>query len=280
MKAMFLPPDVLKLVDDFLCYLPFKVACSSLWHLLHSRHVFVTAYLAGHHEMVWKRMRLLGDFRTLPNPVRRDVDEVVALTMSRVRRNCCRITDELAAMGFPATAEQVVEAPDLTALEEWRSRIGPVPLALESFWKVVGAVDFALLSDYGHKPFWRRVLQTSRMADPLVVHGFQEDLIKNEWDFIFDVYRDYFDVVPPDVEMDYAFAPDNFHKHNVSGGEPYRVQLNCALVDPMVTVNDEKMPFTEYLRDAVLTSGGHPGLVSHPQGSEVIKRLTSNLEQF
>ncbi len=97
---------------------------------------------------------------------------------------------------------------------ELEAEAGPLPLSLVTFWQEVGAVDLV-----GMHPAWPDGL------DPLVVYppeGAPSSLFEEEDE--------------GETEGPGRFgclAPDDLHKDNVSGGDPYGVRLPDPLADFM-----------------------------------------------
>jgi hypothetical protein len=164
------------------------------------------------------------------------------------------------------------------------SRIaGPLPLALEVWWQVVGSVSLI-----GYFPGLESA-DAIPYADPLVIFGPEEVLEdlepeqRRRWPKRRDLLLD--------------LAPDIFHKANVSGGQPYQVAIPADVLDPLmlnVRVLTPAPPqhfspwielesgetLIEYLRRS-LAWAGFPGLAFVPSGrSAALEDLLTRMLPF
>lgn len=227
---------------------------------------YLERYQNGEYEQVWKELQSLGaDVRN--EPYLSQAQAVAAETMRRVRRNCEKIVSRLQKMGyvfgtFPDGTRRSYRVPPLTPpsarmqadIEELTTEAGPLPLSLTAFWQEVGAVDFV-----GMHRSWPNGL------DPLVVdppEGPLSDLY-DEGEGIF-----------------VALAPDDFHKDNVSGGDPYGLELPNLAADFLFMYERHELLFVPYLRLALLRWGGFPGLDGEDIEFEPLEQLTADLEMF
>lgn len=227
---------------------------------------YLERYQNGEYEQVWKELQSLGaDVRN--EPYLSQAQAVAAETMRRVRRNCEKIASRLQKMGyvfgtFPDGTRRSYRVPPLTPpsarmqadIEELTTEAGPLPLSLTAFWQEVGAVDFV-----GMHRSWPNGL------DPLVVdppEGPLSDLY-DEGEGIF-----------------VALAPDDFHKDNVSGGDPYGLELPNLAADFLFMYERHELLFVPYLRLAILRWGGFPGLDGEDMEFEPLAQLTADLEMF
>jgi hypothetical protein len=200
---------------------------------------------------------------------------VAAETMRRVRRNCERLSSRLRALGytfgtFPDgsrrsyTVEPLVPPSDAMRADcaELEAQAGPLPLSLVAFWQEVGAVDLV-----GMHPSWLNGL------DPLVV-----DPPEGALSFLFDGEGS-------EGEIEGAgwfagLAPDDLHKDNVSGGDPYGVHLPDPSADFRLLYERHGLLFVPYLRLAILRWGGFPGLDGRNISFEPLGALIADLEPF
>jgi hypothetical protein len=138
--------------------------------------------------------------------------------------------------------------------EELESEAGPLPLSLVAFWQEVGAIDLV-----GMHRSWTSGL------DPLVVDPPEDPLS--------DLYE----------EEDGVFvclAPDDLHKDNVSGGDPYGLHLPNPSADFLFMYERHDLLFVPYLRLAILRWGGFPGLDGQEISFEPLQELVAGLEPF
>jgi len=77
-----------------------------------------------------------------------------------------------------------------------------------------------------------------------------------------------------------ALAPDDFHKDNVSGGDPYGVRLPDSSADFKFLNERHDLLFVPYLRLAILRFGGFPGLEGRDATFEPLGGLIAGLEPF
>jgi hypothetical protein len=211
-------------------------------------------YRNGEYEQVWNDLQALGS-TVRREPHYSQAQEVAAETMRRVRRNCERIISQLRTLGYvfgtfpdgtrrsytvePLTPPSAAVRADTAELE---AQAGPLPLSLVAFWQEVGAVDLV-----GMHPAWPDGL------DPLVV-----DPPEGALSFLFDIEED--EGAGDDAGQFAGLAPDDLHKDNVSGGDPYGVRLPNASADFLFVYERHNLLFVPYLRLAILRWGGFPGL--------------------
>ena len=77
-----------------------------------------------------------------------------------------------------------------------------------------------------------------------------------------------------------GLAPDDLHKDNTSGGEPYSVGLPDAAADFVLLNERHGLHFVPYLRTAILRWGGFPGLDRREEPLEALAGLVAGLEPF
>lgn len=233
---------------------------------------YLERYHNGEYEQVWNDFQALGPtVRHEPNYTQ--AQEVAAETMRRVRRNCERLVSRLHALGYvfgtfpdgprrsypiePLTPPSDTMRADCAELE---AEAGPLPLSLVAFWQEVGAVDLV-----GMHPAWPDGL------DPLVVDPpegalallFEEDEGKTEG-----------------MRWFAGLAPDDLHKDNISGGDPYGLYLPNPSADFEFLYERHSLHFVPYLRLAILQWGGFPGLEGTGVQFEPLGDLVARLESF
>lgn len=226
-------------------------------------------YMSGEYEQVWNELLGLGA-GIQDGPHWPDAQAVAAETMGRVGRNCETLVGRLKKMGYdftryPDGSKRFGDMPPHTppsndmrdAQLELVEAAGPLPLSLATFWNLVGAVDLV-----GMHPDWPDGL------DPLVV-----DPPEGALAWIEDSYGE-------EEGLFAALAPDDLHKDNVSGGDPYGALLPQAAVDFTFENEPHGLYFVEYLRLAILQWGGFPGLDGSGVEFEPLPELTRGLEAF
>jgi hypothetical protein len=230
---------------------------------------FLERYRNGEYEQVWNDLQSLGP-RIHQEPYTTQAHEVATETMRRVRRNCERLVSRLQTLGyifgtFPDGTRRSYTVDPLTIpsdqmradCAELESEAGPLPLSLFTFWQEVGAVDLV-----GMHPAWPNGL------DPLVV-----DPPEGALSFLYD----------EEEESQGRFAglaPDDLHKDNTSGGDPYGVRLPNPAADFLFVYERHNLLFVPYLRLAILQWGGFPGLEGRGIAFAPLDGLVAGLEPF
>jgi hypothetical protein len=230
---------------------------------------FIQRYRGGEFEQVWNELQALGP-AIRREPYFSQAQEVAAETMGRVRRNCEKIVSRLRGLGYsfgtyPDGSRRSYIGQPLTppsedvaaACAELVEQAGTLPLSLAAFWQEVGSVDLV-----GMHPAWPDGL------DPLVV-----DPPEGALSFLCDEEEE-------DEGMFAGLAPDDLHKDNTSGGDPYGVRLPNASADFPFLYERHNLHFVPYLRLAVLRWGGFPGLDERGEAFEPLGGLVAGLEQF
>jgi len=245
---------------------------SSLQSSIERRFVtYYERYLNGDHEGVWKQLQDLGsDVRLEPHFS--DACAVAAETMRRVQRNCERIVSRLRSMGYSFNAfpdgsrrhyvgEPLVRPSQTfrTDCDELESQAGPLPISLTAFWQEVGAVDFV-----------GRCISWPDGLDPLVV-----DPPEGALSFLYEEEDEV-----GDMGWFAGLAPDDLHKDNTSGGDPYGVNLPNPSADFRFVNERHDLLFVSYLRLAILRYGGFPGLDDRRLQFEPLRALAADLEPF
>jgi hypothetical protein len=146
-----------------------------------------------------------------------------------------------------------------TDISELEAQAGPLPISLVSFWNEVGAVELV-----GMRPDWPDGL------DPLVVYPPEGAL-----SMLFDAVNG--DGGSP---LFACLAPDDLNKDNISGGDPYGVDLPNPSADFIFQNERHDIHFVPYLRLAILEWGGFPGLDGETLRFDHLGKLTRGLEPF
>ena len=202
--------------------------------------------MAGEYRAVWKELVALGAVvRTDPHAA--DALAVAYETMQRVDANVRTLIERLTAMGYrfaerrPHTPPTAGVQKEIAALEKER---GALPLSLRAFYETVGEVNLI-----GRHP---RIDPPGNdvAPDPLVVYGFDERLVEDNED---------------DEEDDeggrqsaITIAPDDLHKADTSGGDPYEIAIPDLRADGELLNERHGVLFVDYLR-LCFEFGGFPG---------------------
>jgi hypothetical protein len=194
-------------------------------------------YIAGEHEKVWHELIALGP-AVREDPHAADALAVAYETMRRVAANVIELNARLQALGYHATSTQPHLPPGPKAHKQvarLEKAAGALPLSLRAFYEVVGAVDWI-----GEHP--SLAPRTDSVApDPLVVFPVDEALALCE-----------------DGVESITIAPNDLHKGNTSGGEPYEIEVPDLGADGKFLNERHELYFVEYLR-LVFRFGGFPG---------------------
>lgn len=232
---------------------------------------YLQRYRQGEYEQVWQELQSLGPaVRQEPNFTQ--ANQVAVETMQRVRRNCEKIVARLKSAGYKFgvyadgsggyVAEGALVGPSKDSLAdaaELEEQFGPLPLTLKAFWQVVGSVDW--VGRYQGWPMGR---------DPLVIYppaAALSELGMGEFEEEAD-------------QIEIILAPDDLHKDNVSGGDPYAMAAPNSSADGQFLNERHHLLFVPYLRLAILKYGGFPGLDGQQVSLDFIKPLTADLEPF
>lgn len=230
-------------------------------------------YVAGEHETVWAEMQKVGAGQAYSE----EVGDVIRETMLRVRRNVEMIINRLhdagyefvdpSSNGYLRRIPHVPPADTSPAFADWLDELaGPLPASIVGWITLVGDVNLV-----GNHPEWP---EHDMMTDALVVEfefrGYADrgpgwsakEFYENELnDWKEAVAEDGADNVGPFL---LPFAPDSYHKINVSGGSPYGIYLPDGSVDALCQIDGRDIRFIEYLREC-FQWGGFPGARSLPQ---------------
>ncbi len=225
--------------------------------VLPARRDFLARYASGEYA-VWDELVALGPAIAQHAELRVEAAAVAATLMRRVRANADALRATLREAGARLAAETAFDA-------EIHARVvaltGPLPLALDAFWRVVGSLALvpgdAERIDYGTCD-----LQTADgialiALDPLEIEGTVETA-EGLAQYAADVAASDVEIVGP---FSLQFAPDYLHKQNISGGPPYTIQLPpptpADAVDPRVLHERGRGRLVEYLRRG-FRFGGFP----------------------
>ena len=215
---------------------------------------YLARYVQGEYEQVWRELGALGP-TVREEPILIDAYAVACETMRRAGENVRRIIARLGQIGYrfehaplgtwqPNQRVHTPPAPDVARqVAALQAMVGPLPLSLRAWYEIVGDVNLM-----GRHPAW----DERACPDPLVVEGL------SAWDSEYADWRDQREEGGGDEPFVLPFAPDYYHKANVSGGSPYGVVLPCPSADAPVAMEWHETTFVDYLRVA-FRWGGFPG---------------------
>lgn len=199
-------------------------------------------YTSGKREETWKELVDMGA-AALTEDRAADSLAVAYETMHRAEQNIQILLRRLRGMRYRFASEPHIPPGRKTwkAIQTLDKAVGAMPLSLRAFYDVVGAVNFI-----GQHPTLDAVRGTFA-PNPLFVYAPDEALEElNGWE------------PEADEEMRIILAPDDLHKGNVSGGDPYSITVPAAVADALVEFEPNSVTFVEYLRLA-FAWGGFPG---------------------
>jgi len=249
---------------------------------------FLNRYQAGERVAVWNEIRALGAEVRVPI-YSEDVKAVLDETMDRVRYNVDLLVARLREAGYkfvwPGSDNYETDrsrclpnkdTPELIALLEQLT--GPLPLAMQSWMLRVGDVNLV-----GNHPKWPA---TDMFTDALVVEfeykswGLGDDAARTFYQMEVEAWQSWVEEEGIEVVglFNLPFAPDIYHKVNVSGGSPYALVLPEAGADAVIDINGKHSYFVDYLREC-FKWGGFPGFGHEEKGRDngTIAELTVGL---
>jgi hypothetical protein len=232
-------------------------------------------YIKGEHREVWNELRSLTE---MTDGERDEAWLVATETMKRVARNAERIANRLETVGWKSLTGSLISPAgdkDRQIIQRIEELTGaPLPISLHAFWLNVGGIDFVW--DYDSESSVPELVGELEMddMDPLCVHPAQS------MEFEIEELED------QDVSLEEPYriplAPDYAHKINVSGGEPYGIDVPFCGVDPIFDDDRHALPFVDYLR-LCFRFAGFPSLERNAERSDLPKFLeewTKDLEEF
>ena len=194
-------------------------------------------------------------------------------TVARCGEATRALVVRLTELGYPVEPMLVGCADDdvAGAIAEFEASGVVVPPALVEVWRRIGGIAFVDLGRYGHMGFWEEHLGgDGRLfaCDGVVIEAPGDD----GWiGYVLDVFDEQADGA---LAPGFPVSPDDLHKDNTSGGDPYELVPNE--VDPWMatlrgfswggTRRPSSAPpgsapdLVSYLRTAMLECGGFPGL--------------------
>lgn len=244
---------------------------------------YLERYLGAEPQPVWQELLDRGDAVRNGDLVQ-DATAVAMEAMGRVRRNLEQIVARLDELDYRfADREAALRKADRDVealIAAFEQRVGPLPLALQAFYRQVGGVDWrgempgwsppsALVAD---SPFNAVVDEAICYTDPLMVPTLRALLDECE------ARQDEVASLERDEGLMVTFSPDYLGKTEASGG-----LYGVLLPDPGLDTDLDVFvatTFADYLRDA-LRWGGFPGLINY-QAPDVItiEALRDGLESF
>lgn len=238
---------------------------------------YAARYERGEYDEVWRELRAMGP-KAVDSRHREDSEAVVHTMAVRARHNVDVLVSRLSEAGFDfrSNDDERLDRPahipptdDAAVLVDWMEQaFGPIPLTVAAWIRQVG--DVWLVGDH---PDW----PGSDLADPLVVEFEYSAYPGSEVrDHYKDEHDEWLEARNYDKELTFQiyFAPDDLHKANTSGGEPYGIQVPDTAVDGLCVTSDQY--FVDYL-NAAFAAGGFPGALIAEGYQEPPPGLRENL---
>jgi hypothetical protein len=239
-------------------------------------------YQAGAHRDVWRELVALG-LAVREDPHAADALAVAYETMRRVDANVRTLVERLTALGFRfgmpgdsgfmavarglfggAKAKpraHIPPAPDVQKqLASFEKEYGPLPLSLRAFYEVVGEVNLVGTHPSIDPP-------NGRVAtDALLVYAFDEGALE-------------LDEEDEGSGGAITIAPDDLHKANTSGGDPYEMAIPDPRADGELLNERHELLFVDYLR-LCFRFGGFPGYDGQANLPPELSGLSAGLMEF
>ena len=240
-------------------------------------------YKAGEYEEVWSQIRAISNRECLASD---DIVDVAKETMERVAKNADLIAGRLQAAGWRALSADAIDlrtapSPDDRAIMDLvRDTIdAPLPLSMEMFWRVVGGINWV----------WDYEQRTPRPSlnveapldelDPLCIYPPEAAAYAiDEW--MDEEYPEMSGL--PDGQFRLDLAPDDLHKANISGGDPYGIILPSENPDPVFMHGSRQSHLVDYLRHCFKWAG-FPGLEEYESRADVqsfLREFGNGIEPF
>lgn len=210
----------------------------------------MSSYLSGETETVYNDIYKLGkDAFDLNNIA--DIEKVLTETFERVAYNLDIIYKELTDINylFKTAFEYNFERPLIKPLADTDKLLarldksvrpfGFVPISLKMFYKIVGACNFSWDYETNEDFIWQ-------CADPIQITSL-DDLVSEVTDE--DNLNDLKEYYKDNGFTSLQLSADYLHKDNISGGEPYSLQLtSIPSIDGQFLYEQHHTTFINYLR--------------------------------
>lgn len=225
------------------------------------------------------------------------VREEAAARFTACRSALELVGDRLRAIDYPV--HPIVRPIDRTVLQHLRDELAdnelPMPPLLLTMWEVVGSVSVLDFGRYRHASFWAaRIGPTDRTTDGLHIDspGDSVDECEGYAGYLIDEHEGWAEsgLAEEGEPFDWPIAPDDLHKDDVSGSDPYALRpganawdhrvVGMAWPAGVVTAPAGAPDLLSYLRTAILECGCFPGLFGLPAFEADRRQLIANLPVF
>ena len=224
---------------------------------------FFDRYIAGEHRQVWEELIKLGP-SAREDPHAADALAVAFETMRRVDTNVRTVTARLRGLDYKfANEPHDSPGPDVRRqIAKIEKMVGALPLSVRAFYEMVGAVNW--IGHHESLAPWGDPV----MPDPLVVFSIDDVIAQHESGWFED-----------SEDKAIVIAPDDLHKANTSGGEPYEIAVPDLNADGKLLNERHDLYFVPYLR-VVFQFGGFPGYDGFDPVPRAIAALRQELVPF
>lgn len=213
---------------------------------------YLTRYQNGEYK-VWDELVNLAPQKLSSSDLYEECIAVAEAIMARVNANTNTLRQILISAGARIAKEGTPLNPqDYKYLTD---KFGPLPLALDVFYRTLGSLDLTPARDYNYG-------EVSLEEDGIWLIALDPLQVESATNFEFLV-EEYIEQDEDDEPFELSFCPDFLHKQDISGGMPYSIQLPPATpqdaLDPPVLWERHELTFVNYLRYC-FRWGGFPGL--------------------
>ena len=224
---------------------------------------FLERYRAGEHVAVWTELVALGP-AARDDAHAADALAVAYATMEHVAANVDTLIDRLTKLGYrfhsAVPRGGVLRTGGIQkTLIEFEKQTAVMPLSLRAFFEVVGEVSLI----GAHPSIAPRNGEVA--PDPLVVEAFDEGMVEYDEE--------------EETPVALMIAPDDLHKANTSGGDPYEIAIPDPRADGTVLNERHQLLFVDYLR-LCFRFGGFPGYEGRAVIPPEIEALSRGLREF
>jgi hypothetical protein len=208
---------------------------------------FLESYLAGKFELVWAELLKAGS-SVREKPLEKEAIAVAKETMKRVRFNIETIILRLEELHYQFEyPEQILKTPNSNVaqlINELESMVGPIPLSLRMWYEEVGSVCF--IGSHPNLSFFDGANNNSNSlklySDPLVIYPIEEAITEVSSYLQFEQQTD------TETRLWITISPDSLHKANISGGDPYIIEVPDRSIDAPLLNTSSDTYFITYLR--------------------------------
>lgn len=219
----------------------------------------------------------------------KQLSELVDVAFQKCKLSLAELEGRLNNLGYPIQRLTIAPSFDqdhrISQIETVTDR--RIPSVLKRLWQTIGGISFIDLNNYSHFDFWeeRGINGANGYCDGVYIESCSQEWLTYTIDE-FEACK----VDDEESEFVYTFAPDGYHKDDISGGPPYGLQGDDWLptilnfrwsgFKPPESANYKPLDLLGYLRTSILECGGFPGLLGHPKFEPTREKLVAGLPLF